>query len=340
MSLYVTIFFLLLILGFQKEQKLLFWPLVIGGIMLAALRGNMIGTDTEMYVNLYFAQDRGYISPHFELLFSLLYQLLHSLGAPIWVVQGACSALTLVPLAIAIKKNKVPPILGLFLYYGLFGYLYSFNAVRQMIGVSFVLLAYTYYPNKLKTLIFILIGMGFHSSAIVGAVVFITPYLSMKSIYAIPMLFASFGVGLVMNESILIPLLGGYDVYLLDPELSKTFGFRENTTYAVLMALLLNALFIWIYNTTTLKIKQSKWFKMYFICLIFNNLLFKLVLGTRVLLYFTMVQIFLYPILFKERSPKNNPDYMKIVIVFYATTIFFKILLNSLRWYVPYSTCL
>lgn len=336
MNIYIWIFFGLWILSWLRDQKSFAVLIVLLLILFAGLRGNHVGTDTNMYAKLYEYICKGHTIGHFEVLYFQMNKLCAWLGLPVWGMQTLASVLTIGPLYLAIKRTNVPPILALFFYYALFGYLNSFNVVRQMIGVSFVLLGYTYYPDKIKTLICILIGAGFHTSAIVGLMVFILPYVKIKPINVIAMLIGTFMIGLVVNDNILSYFIGKYIAYFTDPVLSKSFGFRENTLYSAIMALVLNIMFAMIYISSNAEIKESKWFKLYLIMIVLNNLTFRLVLGARIIMYFTMVQIIFYPLLYKA-NVEDNPMIVKIVTVLYASLIFFKIIFIGGHAFLPYT---
>lgn len=304
-----------------------------------AVRAKNMGIDTEMYIEIYESQKYSTITDHVEPLYGFLNKILFQYKAPIWMLQGCCGALTLIPLAFVFKKVSVNPILSLFFYYALFGYLYSFNAVRQMIAISFVLLAYTYYPQKIKTILFIIIATGFHTSAIIASAIFLTPHVKTKRASTIWLLSLSFIAGSLVNDKLLSLILGRYSVYLTDKVLSSSFGFRDNVGYAAIMALALNIIYLIIDLSATKRIKGGKWFKLFLFMIILDNLTFRLVLGARIIITFTMVQTLLYPMIFKENN-ERKPIILKTLVFLYVLGYFIKLLGNQTEYYVPYQTLL
>lgn len=339
MIFYFSIFFGLLLLSNIKRQDVLFYILIILGIIMYAIRAENMGVDTAMYIKIYESQKYLSLTDHIEPLYGYLNKLLFYYKAPIWMLQGCCGALTLIPLAIVFKKVSVNPILSLFFYFALFGFLYSFNAVRQMIAISFVLLAYTYYPNKFKTILFIIIAMGFHTSAIIASAIFITPYVKTNRSSTIWLLSISFVIGFFVNNTLLLLILGRYSVYITSKALSASFGFRDNVGYAAIMALALNIIYFILDLSATKDIKREKWFKLFLFMIILDNLTFRLVLGARIIIYFTMVQTLLYPMVFKENN-ERQPIILKTLVFLYVLVYFIKLLGNQTEYYVPYQTLL
>lgn len=339
MIFYFSIFFGLLLLSNVKKQNFLFYIIIILGIFMYAVRAKNMGVDTKMYIEIYESQIFGTITNHVEPLYAFLNKILFQCKAPIWILQGCCGALTLIPLAFVIKKVSVNPILSLFFYFALFGYLYSFNAVRQMIAISFVLLAYTYYPKKIKTILYIIIAMGFHTSAIIASAVFLTPFIKTKKAFTILLLSLSFILGFIVNDTFLTLILGRYSVYITDKALSSQFGFRDNVGYAAIMALALNAIYLMMDLSATTQIKQSKWFKLFLFMIILDNLTFRLELGTRIIINFSMVQTLLYPMIFKENH-ERKPIILKTLVFLYVLIYFFKLISNQTDYYVPYQSIL
>ena len=337
MILYFSILFSLLLLSNLKRQNKTFVLIIIFFILFYGLRGETMGKDTMMYNMLYEEQKYGEISDHLELIYQILFQTLYTMNVPIWLMQCCCGALTFIPLAIVIKRSKVNPILALFFYYALYYYLNSFNISRQLMAVSYVMLAYSYYPRKLPTIICILIGFGMHSSALLGFLIFLTPYIKIRSTTIYAILIATFIFGYFLDDSWLTLILGRYNAYFTDKTLSSSFGYRDNVLYASVMAAALNIIFLVVNQSATSDLKKSKWFKLFLFMVLIDNMTYKLVLGARVILYFTIVQIIVYPLVFRYNR-ERKPIILKAIILAYSFVYFVKLMVNTQETYVPYTS--
>lgn len=257
--------------------------------------------------------------------------LIRVMGGNYTVMLLVTSALTMILLGFALQRSSVNPQYSLFVYYGLFGYLNSFNIMRQFVAISFVLLAISYYRQKLKCGMFLLTACGFHSSAIIAFSIFFIPFLKFRKNNIYVMLFVTILVGCVLNDAVFNLLAGDYARYLT----SDTDGYRDNPMSAFIMAMMMDFLFIWIYITAKTRVKKSIWMKVFFLGILLVNLTFKLELGTRLILYLTMSQIFVFPYFLKYNNEKTKiiPD---VLIFVYCLVIFTKIFLGCEADLVPY----
>lgn len=179
----------------KKRNKTIFYIFTLIAILipclLAAFRATTIGTDVKLYIENWFSyankassfkQYLNYISST-EILYLFINYVISIFTNKISVLFFVLQLLTILPLVIALNRsdNKISVPLAMLIYF-LFFYNMSFNAVRQSISISFVILGITYLlDNKKKTfLIFLIIGILFHSSAtLVIPLYFI--YISSKS---------------------------------------------------------------------------------------------------------------------------------------------------------------
>lgn len=137
-----------------------------------------VGTDYSMYARFFQIADPESYSNSLQTIpqeagFVGLMYLVRSVSDQPWVFFTTCAVLTVVPLLWAIRRCRVNPVLAVFTYVFLTYYTSSFNAVRQSIAVSFVLLADTY-RSKGSWIRFVLcnaVAIGFHYSAIIAIVI-------------------------------------------------------------------------------------------------------------------------------------------------------------------------
>ncbi|WP_156913933.1 EpsG family protein [Brevibacterium album] len=159
--------------GSVPGLRLLWWVLPTGVlVLLAAGRGEEVGTDTSMYHRFFrevapnsladslerIPQEAGYVT--------LMYVVRQFTG-DFQVFLLLCSLLTVVPVLMAIRRASSMPVLSLFLYIALSYYLLSFNGIRQSIAVSLVLLAETHRrSSRLTWLLLHLLALSFHISVL------------------------------------------------------------------------------------------------------------------------------------------------------------------------------
>lgn len=330
MGLYYSIFFVLFALSYVRRgrNKWLFWGSIFFLILMAGLRDYSIGTDTMSYKEIF-----DYLHQR-EPLWTGMNIVVKVLGGNYTDMLIVSSVLTMVPLGIAMRRSSVNPQYSLFFYYGVFGYLNSYNGMRQFVAISFVMLAYTYYQkNKIKCILLILIASGFHASAVIAFAIFLLPLVKFTKKNVFLLLPLTFCLGFLFNDSLFNLLLGKYAGYLK----SDDTGYRDNIFVAAVMALMMDMLFVWIYQMSKVNAKKYLWTKIFFIGILMVNLTFQLVLGARIILYFTMAQIFVFPyfLRFNKERAYGIPT---LLIFLYCLVIFTKILLASQGDLVPYKT--
>ncbi|WLQ07129.1 EpsG family protein [Arthrobacter oryzae] len=154
-------------------------PVVALSLLLITFAGIRYGTGSDyfLYTSLYRA-----IIPHSladslavvpqELGWVTLSFLLRGYTNSPYLLLWLASIMTIVPVLIAIRRQTKDPTLAVFLFFFLGYYALTFNAVRQSIAVSFLLLADSYrQESRLKCLLFSAIAVLFHSSALIAILV-------------------------------------------------------------------------------------------------------------------------------------------------------------------------
>lgn len=179
---------------FNKQNNKLFKILfaLIGIVILAlvsGLRDYSIGTDTINYnlfynyannaVNLFqYCSSLKHISG-VEYGFSFICYLIAKTGLSPHAFYFLCQFLISlnVFLALNLMSKKLSVVLGWMTYCFMF-YTSSFNILRQMIALSFILLgiAYIYKNKEIKSLLLFTVACLFHSSSVISILIFITGY--------------------------------------------------------------------------------------------------------------------------------------------------------------------
>lgn len=181
----------LMYLGLKSSKKiskriLIFLSLFLPCLM-AGLRNVSVGTDTNEYVYraynisnysnslIQFIRNSKWDTYRSDYLYMTLTWIICKLGFSFNFLLFIYECLIIFTLYLAIKrinKNNINLILGMFVFYLLF-YNATLNMVRQSIAISFILLSFSYlYSSKgnkerFLSLLYTLIAIGFHSSAII-----------------------------------------------------------------------------------------------------------------------------------------------------------------------------
>lgn len=150
--------------------------------LLAALRGLYVGTDTKGYYELYetafsYNSLEAYVARmslrDLEVGYSTFMFVLSRFHLSKEIFFFILALMSILPVVYVLSKyrDNFPMWIGMAVYYAFF-YNLSFNATRQCIAVSFILLVYQMITEKKYKLafLFFLIALSFHSSAYVGLV--------------------------------------------------------------------------------------------------------------------------------------------------------------------------
>lgn len=198
---YLLMFLLSLVFmwsGFTlKKNKIIKRILIITSLLIpcimAGVRGLTVGTDTSGYVwNLYSNakniehflgmisfSDWLYYSTDYLYLF-ITYIIGHN-QLPFQLLLFVYEFLIVIPIFISLnlnKKNDKNVLFGMFLFYMTF-YNLSLNMVRQSIAIAFTILSFSILKNKnikhknLLSLFTLLIGYGFHDTALFSILIMI-----------------------------------------------------------------------------------------------------------------------------------------------------------------------
>lgn len=239
MSFYILLFCILLLLSFLKYNKYIYWGTIFSLVMIAGLRSEEIGVDTHTYKNIF-----GWISDGIIYPIEPAWYLLNRLIA--WgsfnLLLLITSLLTLIPIGVVSLRCSSTPQMSLFFYYGLYAYINSFNGMRQFVAISFVLLAYSYITQKKKFWGYLIVASMFHYSAIFSFTAVLVDKISLTKQRIISGIIFSLFIGVFLNNSIFLVIVGPYAGYLESSE-----GYRDNFLLAAIMAILMNCLYMCVF---------------------------------------------------------------------------------------------
>lgn len=233
-----------------------------------------------------------------------------------------CSILNFIFLYFALKKIKYP-FLGLFVYINLFWINYSFNGIRQGIAMNIFLLAL--FSSTLNFFILGLISIGFHKISIfiffISKIIFMIKNIKINRITLtiISILFVAFSEKVVYFLSFYIPKLVNYSI--------KYKGFS-------IKGLIFRVITIIIFLYFEKEIKKDyfyqKIFKLYIFSfleylLFFNSYMF----GTRINMFFRIIEIILYSKIFCILKNKKKKLILILLLSIFWSSIYYKELISK-----------
>ena len=335
MAVYIILWFLLLFLAGSSKtvQKPLLYGSVLLLSLLAGFRSLDTGTDTLTYRDIFEWTQLGsaaYVEPGWR----ILNYTVGAAGGDYHFFLWLSSFLMLFITARVIVKDSPNPMLSMFIYFSMYIYLNSFNLMRQALAMSFLLLAYSHlYRNRTKLFFLdILLATLIHFFSIVAVSVFWLRKIRLSPSRIVWLCLLSLTAGLfLINDNILSLILGKYAVYLS----MEGFGYRDDTTGAIMLTLILNLLLLFIVRTLPTDLRENLWFKIYFWSIIINNGSLRLVLGSRVLLLFSIAQVIFF-VLYCYKNRITQPRLAGTIVISYLAVLFYKMLLNNAGEVVPY----
>lgn len=284
--------------------------------IIAGFRSTEVGKDTLNYYLYFYRIQHGTFDSGYEPLWQLLNISVFKLGGDFNHVTFIASILTLLPLYFAFIKESRYPFLSLFVYIAFNYYLSSFNIMRQMLAISWVLLALVYYRREnlekydnWKVVIFSLIAIMFHYTAIIIVPLFVLINITQKYGNWVMIQIGSLIVGILLGPflfSIATKFLPSYDQYEA----------REDSLGAFINLVLLNAAFLGVKNIV---IRKDKWFSLFFCFIVFSNLAIKIPFASRFVVYAGIgLTIFLANLSMNTKLPKGYIPLLVILIIGYS----------------------
>ena len=227
-------------------------------VLLLTFRAEECGTDTTNYTRYFYALDANTFgallaATRLELLFSLLMYSVRSLNLSIECLFFICGLLTIVPVYLGAMRlrGKANPHLVMALFYLMF-YQYSYNIVRQSIGMSMLFFAVVLLieNRKVWSFVFGIIAVLFHTVAVVYFIVFFAYSLRERLSFRYFISNVILVLGLVyVSQTFFSDKIEYFEDYLESSE-------KASTQYSYLVEMIINflvVLFVWEKDTFRLK---------------------------------------------------------------------------------------
>lgn len=298
-------------------------------------RGLEVGPDTPTYYLIYQSIEQGganYIEPLWRILNLIVINCFDDFHFLLLCV----SVLILLLVYLSSKRTHTNIFLALFIFYSLYFVFYSMNIMRQMISVVIILYGYTFLKeNKIKYFIFsVFFALLFHYTTIIVAVLFLFRKFALTPQKVVLYIFASIIIGIFFNLGTISFLFGSYQSYLLRDQF-----YRESVFIPFLLSLILSIFFICLYLTSNTSLKKDLFMKIFFFGILLNNLMVKFELGTRMMMFFSIIQILLLP-MYLNNNRIQQKEFVRIGIIVYLGVIFFTLLSIGSVGIYPYSNIL
>ena len=343
----------------KKQRWILVLPALLIPCIIAGFRAQIIGTDTEGYLvpmikaalsaknfevylsSKWFRIWRYLVVKDYEIGFSIIVYLITRITHSIFAVQFFIQLLTILPIYLAVNKTKYSNCICVFIYYFMF-FNGSLNMIRQMVAVSFCLLAIVYLSedNVKKFIVLSFIAFLFHYSAVL---IFLISYIykfvqSNKKNHNFNMCFVIIlSILCVLSINIIIKILpiiglGRYINYLI--------GSSGGLHFMPLQFLIrLPIIVLFLVNWNKLKIKEKN-LSFYFTMLSLDTVLSQLIsinsYSGRITVYFSIFGILSYASLYKNAKYKYLTRlFLMIYLIFYWW--YFNVL-SGINATVPYLT--
>lgn len=250
-------------------------------ILLAGLRADTVGSDTDFYILprfqdavrykvANFSQFRNYTQNQ-EILYALVTYLCGKLTSNQSVYLIILHTLVIIPLYFSAFKwrDRISPVFFFFIFYMTF-YNDSLSIIRQSISISFAILAFCYFIDHkyIKFIAFTIISCGFHNSGYISLMLTLLYLLNnrysvklYKFIYLTILIFVGISVT-YLNNILLYVIEGGLiDVkYLVYTSMDDTFKSGIGATNFVLKIYFLILMYI-----VTFKRKSNNLIQYFFI---------------------------------------------------------------------------
>lgn len=337
MLVFFILWLLILVAAWDKENEISFWGILLVFSVLIGFRSLTVGVDIRAYFQMFHMIGRngyhGYPEPLYGYLMYFIYQIKNDFHFFQWVI----SLLMLSCYAFVIRRESPNRIFSWFVLLTIYFICYTMNVNRQMIAVSVVLYAYYLLKNN-RAYAFIgwvVVAALIHSSALVALAALLYRKISISDrLFVYILLIGSLFIGVLLNNDMVSPFVGSYGGYL-----EGGYRTEDRTLQAFLLSAYWTGLFVYVYETVDDEFHENFWMKIYFMAIIVMNIMLRLELGLRIVFYFSVVEVILFPLYLvnvKEQYRVVSP----YVVVFFLSVFFFYFLSTNSAGVTPYTSIL
>lgn len=315
-----------------RRNEALFFVFIFILIIVASFRGLSVATDTENYYN-YFLYGPGYHGmASTEFIFEFWTNIFRkNFGYDAFMLFTYFIIILFVGLVI---RNRSPLFFfSLFLYIACGFYTESFNTMRQALATAIMFYALNSLEkddNIFKYIVWLIFAFFIHSASLICVLLLFLKNIRINWRVSSIIVIISFIVGFFMSSmlkdyyKIIGEVLGSIDGGLgrFDVYLNFDSGDEKRN---LLSNLGVNIMFLFTLFFANDKIRQSYFFKAYFISIIIFNAVGSMYYLTRLSGYFSIAQIVVIPIVMKELKGKfNRFSYYTLVCAYCFSVLYLK----------------
>lgn len=188
--------------------------------IISGFRGVQVGTDTGAYYNIFNNVVHGVKTFNQEYGFILFNKFLSLFTDNPQAIILATSFITTLGIVVFVYYNSPNVWLSMFLYVTLYYYFFSFNAVRQFMAISIILIAFIFAKKQkfLPYFFMVLLATSFHTLAILGFVFYYIFWKKPKlnKIYKINIFIIFIGLLYDSFLNLIIKFFPRYSIYVGD----------------------------------------------------------------------------------------------------------------------------
>lgn len=318
----------------QLNIKDIFIPSIML-IIFGTIRSNEVGTDSEMYSRVFLdniSADNFIFDERLEGGYSALVYLIQNIDKEYYLLFFFTSVIIVFFNLCSIKKYSEDFILSVYLYISFGFYTFYFNTLRQAIAMSILMLGINFLINKktIPYLILVCFAFLFHRSALIMIpFYFLINFVNIRIEYKA---IISFIISSLLASTVLIYMASINDKYSSYVEKSENAG---GYSYVILYFLVCMIL-LYFGRKIRNENKMYNVFEQIYVCGI-SFCIPLILLGTnpsgpkRLVYYFLVYLIFIFPIFFKY----YRSLYLKIFFVLFAFCYYIYITYNIWEVY-PY----
>lgn len=368
MTVYIVLFLFLLVLVLmdrgRNRSEIFAWA-TLGVFLVLALRNQNVGTDTEAYLACWKHSKFYYGGAPTDIGFEALLRFLHLFcsSKPYFLV---CVAIVMMVGVVYFVKKNSKYCVDSMLFFCMGGTVFIFfllylNAMRQCVAMTFFLIGLSLYFEEGRTRKRLYVSLGFllaaasihGSSAVAIPFILAMPYIRLNKKYALMLLSVTYVIGSfnVFQLSSLLSMikLGGseMDKYSGYTTGEMTFGMTEGTGIINMFLLPFNLIMLYLAYYIDKEQLNSWSFKWLFVGTMLSNLMIDNLMWGRLLVYFTIVSIVVFPNFLRTVPFKYRNWVYLLVVAFFlrkvvtvlinASTLAF---MSNINTEVPYETWL
>lgn len=337
----LIVFWAIILLNRKSKIKIRLFLLITGiqQVLLSGLRASTVGTDTHGYLLTYenFVKYGIFDYSRLEIGFRLLMRVTSFISDNYQLILIITSLIIVYFIFKGVYNTSTNIWFSIYLFIALYFFYNSFNGIRQYMAISIIFYSFQFILKKefRKYLIFTLIAMAFHSTAIITLPLYFLGKVdnNWKKVFGgiiVSMLIVVFSLDQIIL--LIVKLFPKYSGYLGSSYITESGG---------VMSSVMTGFFVLLGLFTMLTNKVNREFKIQFTIMIIAFVLsIKSMFGfiglNRIAWYFTIFSILFIPNCInhiKNRKLRTIFYYTAIIITF-AYNIYF--LLNNQQRIIPY----